>query len=141
MVAVWPKAAGRQKVFPGAKHSRLKRATRWNTLSSRHRSLDKPPSAKVSYLGNYWMFLTPFSIAAIAIVVILSAYLSFQEQNNMTPKPKLNVHSFPRPPLLEKTSRHLVIKWGSNGNETMVADTRDGYWALETTHPPSMLSH
>jgi len=51
----------------------------------------------------------------------------------MPPKAKLNVHSFPRPPLLERTPRHLVIKW----NNKVIADTTDGYWALETTHPPS----
>ncbi|KAL8712718.1 MAG: hypothetical protein Q9225_006895 [Loekoesia sp. 1 TL-2023] len=47
--------------------------------------------------------------------------------------PKLNVHNFPRPPLLEKTSRHLRIKW--NGH--LIADTKDAYWVLETTHPPT----
>lgn len=31
----------------------------------------------------------------------------------MTSKPKMNVHDFPRPPLLEKIPRHLVIKWKS----------------------------
>lgn len=51
----------------------------------------------------------------------------------MLPKPKLNVHSFPRPPLLEKTPRHLVIKW----NSATIADTRDAFWVLETTHPPT----
>jgi uncharacterized protein (DUF427 family) len=53
----------------------------------------------------------------------------------MTTKPKLNVHDFPRPPLLEKTPRHLVIKW----NDQVVADTKDAYWALETTVGDSML--
>ncbi|KAI4145534.1 MAG: hypothetical protein LQ341_002362 [Variospora aurantia] len=47
--------------------------------------------------------------------------------------PKLNVHNFPRPPLLEKTSRHLQIRW----NNQLIADTKDAYWVLETTHPPS----
>ena len=47
----------------------------------------------------------------------------------MSAKPKLNVHKFPRPPLLEQISRHLVIKWGG---ET-VAETKEAYWALETT--------
>ncbi|KAL8703176.1 MAG: hypothetical protein Q9201_003625 [Fulgogasparrea decipioides] len=47
--------------------------------------------------------------------------------------PKLNVHNFPRPPLLEKTPRHLQIKW----NNQLVADTKDAYWVLETTHPPT----
>ncbi|KAK5061260.1 hypothetical protein LTR84_007802 [Exophiala bonariae] len=51
----------------------------------------------------------------------------------MAAKAKLNVHNFPRPPLLELTARRLVIKWG---NET-VTDTTAAYWALETTHPPT----
>jgi hypothetical protein len=32
--------------------------------------------------------------------------------NIMATKKKMNVHDFPRPPLLERTPRHLVIKWG-----------------------------
>ncbi|MCJ1361049.1 hypothetical protein MMC16_000146 [Acarospora aff. strigata] len=51
----------------------------------------------------------------------------------MPPKPKLNVKSFPRPPLLEKTPRHLQIKW----NDLLIADTKDAYWILETHHPPT----
>jgi len=51
----------------------------------------------------------------------------------MAAKAKLNVHNFPRPPLLELTPRRLVIKWGKD----TVTDTTSGYWALETTHPPS----
>lgn len=46
---------------------------------------------------------------------------------------KLNVQSFPRPPLLEKTPRHLQIRW----NGELIADTKDAYWVLETHHPPS----
>jgi hypothetical protein len=49
------------------------------------------------------------------------------------PKAKLNVHKFPRPPLCERTDRHLVIKW----NDQVVADTKEAYWVLETTHAPS----
>lgn len=48
-------------------------------------------------------------------------------------KPKLNVHNFPRPPLCEKTNRHLLIKW----NDQTIAETTDAYWVLETTHPPT----
>ncbi|KAM0805701.1 hypothetical protein BDR22DRAFT_884671 [Usnea florida] len=51
----------------------------------------------------------------------------------MPPKPKLNVHNFPRPPLLEQTSRHLQVKW----RDQIIADTKDAYWVLETTHPPT----
>ncbi|KAK5012414.1 hypothetical protein LTR39_004165, partial [Cryomyces antarcticus] len=47
--------------------------------------------------------------------------------------PKLNVRNFPRPPLLEKTSRHLLIKW----NGKVIAETRQAYWVLETMHPPT----
>jgi hypothetical protein len=52
----------------------------------------------------------------------------------MPPKPKLNVQSFPRPPLLEKTPRHLQVKWRGH----TIADTTDAYWVLETYHPPSI---
>ncbi|KAI4164360.1 MAG: hypothetical protein LQ342_002007 [Letrouitia transgressa] len=55
----------------------------------------------------------------------------------MPPKPKLNVQNFPRPPLLEKISRHLRIVW----NNHTIADTRDAYWVLETTHPPRQATY
>ncbi|PMD14107.1 DUF427-domain-containing protein [Hyaloscypha hepaticicola] len=51
----------------------------------------------------------------------------------MPPKPKLNVQSFPRPPFLEKTPRHLQVKWRGH----TIADTKDAYWVLETYHPPT----
>lgn len=51
----------------------------------------------------------------------------------MPPKAPLNPRTFPRPPLLERTSRHLQVKW----NGELVADTKESYWVLETMHPPS----
>ena len=45
----------------------------------------------------------------------------------------LNVQTFPRPPALEKISRHVQIKYG----EELIVDTKDAYWVLETHHPPS----
>ncbi|KAK5698102.1 hypothetical protein LTR97_007062 [Elasticomyces elasticus] len=48
-------------------------------------------------------------------------------------KPKLNPRNFPRPPLCEKTPRHLQVKW----NGQIIADTKDAYWVLETHHPPT----
>ena len=51
----------------------------------------------------------------------------------MASKAKLNVHNFPRPPLLERTPRQLSIKW--NGKE--VVSSKNSYWVLETTHPPT----
>ncbi|KAK1596996.1 uncharacterized protein LY79DRAFT_543409 [Colletotrichum navitas] len=51
----------------------------------------------------------------------------------MAAQTKMNVQSFPRPPLLEKVSRHLQILW----NGQVVADTRDAYRVLETHHPPT----
>lgn len=74
----------------------------------------------------WWVFL-PFLI--ISIPSLFQSNLVFK----MPPKPRLNVHNFPRPPLLEKTPRHLQIKW----NGDLIADTKDSYWVLETTHPPS----
>ena len=54
----------------------------------------------------------------------------------MATSKKLNVQTFPRPPLLEKTSRHLRIVWGGR----VIADTTDAFWVLETHHPPSKLT-
>ena len=51
----------------------------------------------------------------------------------MATRAKLNVQSFPRPPKLEKLSRHIRVLW--NGHE--LADTTDAFWVLETHHPPS----
>ncbi|PQE15814.1 hypothetical protein CJF30_00006214 [Rutstroemia sp. NJR-2017a BBW] len=51
----------------------------------------------------------------------------------MPPKPKLNVQNFPRPPLLEKTPRHLLVKHQGH----TIADTKDAYWVLETYHSPT----
>lgn len=45
----------------------------------------------------------------------------------------MNVQSFPRPPLLERTSRHLQIRYKGE----VLADTTEAYWVLETHHPPS----
>lgn len=46
----------------------------------------------------------------------------------------LNPANFPRPPALERISKHLLVKWPSG--ET-IADTRNGFWVLETHHTPS----
>lgn len=46
----------------------------------------------------------------------------------------LNPATFPRPPLLEKITRHLQVKWATG---EIIADTRCAYWVLETHHPPS----
>lgn len=53
--------------------------------------------------------------------------------NKMASKAKLNVQSFPRPPLLERTPRHLQIKWDNK----LIADTKEAFWVLETHHPPT----
>lgn len=73
--------------------------------------------------------------ASLVILLLLQPNL-FNPLTTMPPKPKLNVHNFPRPPLLEKTPRHLQVKWW----DQTIADTKDAYWVLETTHPPSISS-
>lgn len=82
---------------------------------------------------GYRFLITFSSILVIVLAVILFPSLKPSSIINMPPKPKLNVQSFPRPPLLEKTPRHLQVKYQSH----TIADTKDGYWALETHHPPS----
>ncbi|TVY33725.1 hypothetical protein LOCC1_G007951 [Lachnellula occidentalis] len=51
----------------------------------------------------------------------------------MATKTPLNVQSFPRPPLLERTPRHLQVKY----NGQVMADTTEAYWVLETYHAPT----
>ncbi|PHH90990.1 hypothetical protein CDD83_2011 [Cordyceps sp. RAO-2017] len=46
---------------------------------------------------------------------------------------RLNVQNFPRPPLLQKISRHVRITY--QGQE--LVDTREAYWVLETHHAPT----
>lgn len=69
------------------------------------------------------------------LILCLSLYYSSDSMNvlKMASKAKLNVQTFPRPPLLEKTPRHLQIEWKGE----VIADTKDAYWVLETHHPPS----
>jgi len=44
-----------------------------------------------------------------------------------------SVWAYPRPPLLERTERQLVVIVGGE----VVADTRSAYRVLETSHPPT----
>lgn len=46
---------------------------------------------------------------------------------------KEKVWDYPRPPRLEPTSRHLIVKLG----DTVIADTTQAYRVLETSHPPT----
>jgi uncharacterized protein (DUF427 family) len=49
------------------------------------------------------------------------------------PKPgQESVWDYPRPPRLEKTSRHLRVEFGGE----IIADTNQAYRVLETSHPP-----
>ncbi len=50
----------------------------------------------------------------------------------------LDPRTFPRPPLLERISKHLLVKWPADRGGQVIAETRRGYWVLETYHPPSM---
>ncbi len=43
-----------------------------------------------------------------------------------------SVWDYPRPPRLEKVSKHLRVEFGGE----VVADTKRGYRVLETSHPP-----
>ncbi|KAL9112093.1 MAG: hypothetical protein Q9227_003470 [Pyrenula ochraceoflavens] len=56
-------------------------------------------------------------------------------ETEMPAKPRLNVHSFPRPPLCKPTSRSLRILYKSS--LLAAAPPNRAYWVLETTHPPT----
>jgi uncharacterized protein (DUF427 family) len=51
----------------------------------------------------------------------------------MSTTAKLNPRNFPRPPLCERTPRHLKVVW----NGTTIAETKEAFWVLETYHPPT----
>jgi len=51
----------------------------------------------------------------------------------MSASQKLNPGIFPRPPLCERTPRHLQVIW----NGQTIADSKEAYWVLETHHPPT----
>ena len=54
-------------------------------------------------------------------------------QNRLEPKPgQESVWDYPRPPYLEKTDVHIQIFF----KEELIADSRDAYRVLETSHPP-----
>ncbi|WVR06562.1 hypothetical protein IAU60_003593 [Kwoniella sp. DSM 27419] len=49
-----------------------------------------------------------------------------------------NVHDYPRPPALQRTPNRLRVVWvAETGEETVLAETTEGYRILETTHPPT----
>ena len=54
---------------------------------------------------------TRFRLLYSDILIAATAVRNIEASVRMAAKVKLNVHSFPRPPLLERTSRHLVIRW------------------------------
>jgi hypothetical protein len=66
--------------------------------------------------------------------VIILVFNANSKSSKMPPKPRLNVQNFPRPPLLERTSRHLEVKWHGQ----VIADTKEACWVLETYHAPSI---
>ena len=69
----------------------------------------------------------PEFIFYFALILINCANIFFNLKGGgkfeMPPKPKLNVQSFPRPPLLERTNRHLQVKWHGQ----TIADTKEAY--------------
>ncbi len=50
---------------------------------------------------------------------------------------KHNVTTFPRPPIVERTNRHIQIKW--HGQLLADCPPGEGYWVLEAHHAPGAL--
>ncbi|WRT68024.1 uncharacterized protein IL334_004999 [Kwoniella shivajii] len=63
------------------------------------------------------------------------------EQNQIALAPQKaeeDVWKYPRPPALQRTPNRLRVVWTSTqGEETIIADTTEGYRVLETSHPPT----
>jgi uncharacterized protein (DUF427 family) len=47
---------------------------------------------------------------------------------------KLNVTTFPRPPIVERVNRHIQIKW--HGQLLADCPPGEGFWVLEAHHAP-----
>ena len=75
----------------------------------------------------YWFLITKpvFSASSLYLRVMTTLRMAAS-------KAKMNVQSFPRPPLLEKVPRHIQVKWDGQ----VIADTSEAYWVLETHHAP-----
>lgn len=48
----------------------------------------------------------------------------------------LDPRTFPRPPALQRLTKHVLIKWPGASGAT-IAESRNAYWVLETYHPPT----
>lgn len=116
-------------------------ATSVSRLPTSHRSpstkcrevyciIEADEEMKRQYNNRRFFVLLVFGFGIFTSFMLLKPRLFSSIQMATT---KFNVQSFPRPPLLEKTNRHLQIKW----NGQIIADTKDAYWVLETHHPPT----
>uniref|UniRef100_A0A383VBA0 DUF427 domain-containing protein n=1 Tax=Tetradesmus obliquus TaxID=3088 RepID=A0A383VBA0_TETOB len=76
---------------------------------------------------------TAAAAAAAGLAVQLPIRLARRKSCRAMAAQKEKVWDYPRPPRLEPTSRHLVVKLG----DTVIADTTQAYRVLETSHPPT----
>ena len=89
--------------------------------------------SRSSLLTKAVVYICPILLLAL-YPFISSSMIRALFKAKMSSKAPLNPRDFPRPPLCEPTPRHLQIKWDG----TLIADTKEAFWVLETTHPPSM---
>lgn len=76
------------------------------------------------------LYMPPYPIPFLSNLPNLPTLL---RKMSTTTTPKLNPRNFPRPPLCERTPRHLLVTW----NGTTIAETKEAFWVLETYHPPT----
>ena len=66
--------------------------------------------------------------------LVLQRVLTKARRQTMTSKASVeNVKDYPRPPAIEKTSKHLKVMLG----DVSIADSTNAYRVLETYHPPT----
>ncbi|KAG8984204.1 hypothetical protein FRB93_006692 [Tulasnella sp. JGI-2019a] len=79
--------------------------------------------------------------ATLPLLLIHTLYFLMESSIlKSAPHPKENVWDYPRPPALERTSRHLKVVWideNNSGTEVILADTTKAWRVLETSHPPT----
>lgn len=133
---------GERQVGPHSSHNTGSRglAHGWSQFKfSRNRKSIFPPSHLPSFSALTASFF-PLRPSSTRYRGIHNLCFQTEERKSgfiMSAMRKHNVTTFPRPPVVERTNRHIQIKWHGQ----LLADCPPGeaFWVLETHHAPGPL--
>lgn len=81
----------------------------------------------------------PLSVRPFTANPLSTVQRSMSSDSASNSAKKESVWDYPRPPALEATSKRLRVVYvdPKDGSEIVLADTKNGYRVLETSHPPT----